>query len=334
MRVPLKQNLSMIKYLAKMRIQGKKDKFPFVLMLEPTHKCNASCEGCGRIREYKETMHLDMSLEGCLGALDECGAQVVSVCGGEPTIYPEIAELVEGIIARDRYIYLCTNGLTLKRILHKFPLDRRLIFNLHFDGLRETHDTVMNLPGAFDKCVESLVEATAQGHRVCSNTTVYRESDPKEIIELCRFLAGLGVEALLISPGFSYTSVKEDIFPGREQIRKMFREIWEGVKNLPLGNTPLYWDFLRGEREMECAAWANPTRNPNGWKGPCYLITDNHYKTFQELMTETPWEKYGTGKDPRCAQCLVHCGYEGAAILEASRSIKDQWEMFKWGFLS
>lgn len=333
MSVPLSQKFAVMKYLARMRRNGA-EKFPWVLMLEPTHRCNVSCDGCGRIREYADTMHLNMSLEECLAAVDECPAPVVSICGGEPTIYPHIADLVRGCVARGRFVYLCTNALTLKRTLDRYPKDEHLIINIHLDGLAKTHDMIMNLPGAFQRATEALTVAKEAGYRVCTNTTVFKESDPREIIELCRHLQGLGVEAMLLSPGFSYTAVKADIFLGREKIRETFRVIWEGVKDLELGNTPVYWDFLRGEKELQCTAWANPTRNPNGWKGPCYLITDAHHKTFQDLIRNTPWEKYGTGRDPRCAQCMVHCGYEASAIQAAGESLKDTWKMFKWSFLS
>jgi len=333
MGTPLAQNLELLVYTARMRLRGKQ-RYPFVLMLEPTERCNVSCDGCGRIREYKDLMHVNMSLQQCLGAVEESGAPVVSLCGGEPTVYPWISELVQGILDRRRWIYLCTNAQTLTRTLHKYPRSKRLIFNIHLDGMAKIHDAIMNLPGAFDRAIDALKTARARGYRVCTNTTVFKESDPEEIIELCRYVTSLGAEALLLSPGFSYTALQgADLFLGREQTRQVFRRIWEGVKDLPLGNTPVYWDFLIGKKELSCSAWANPTFNPAGWKGPCYLITDQHHKTFEGLMEDTPWELYGTGKDPRCAQCMVHCGYEGAAIIESGKSIRDMWRMFRWSFL-
>ena len=274
-------------------------RFPIVLMLEPLHACNLTCTGCGRIREYEQTISQRVPLEECLAAVDECGAPIVSICGGEPMMYPQIGELVSGILERNRQIFLCTNGMFLKRRIHEFRPDQRLFFNVHLDGMEKNHDLAVEREGVFKEAVEGIRIAKAAGFLVCTNTTVYKETDMREIEELFAYLEPLGVDGHQIAPAYGYSAVDDrEIFMTREDIHEKFRDFDRIAKRYNVKQTPMYMDFLAGRKELPCTAWGNPTYNIKGWKGPCYLITDGHYKTFEGLMTETPWESYGPGNDP------------------------------------
>lgn len=306
-------------------------RFPLVLMLEPLHACNLTCTGCGRIREYESTITEKLTVEQCLGAVEECGAPIVSICGGEPLLYPEMGRLVREILARDRHIYLCTNGMFLAKKLGDYTPDNRFFINVHLDGLEKTHDLCVEREGVFREAVEGIRAAKAAGFKVCTNTTVYRETDMDEIAALFEFLATLGVDGHMLSPAYGYSSVDDrEIFMTREDIHEKFRSIDKLAKRFPLNTTPVYQDFLKGERDLPCTAWGNPTYNVRGWKGPCYLITDAHYETFSELMTKTPWEHYGAGNDPRCEHCMVHCGYEPSAALGINAKPGDSLRLLGW----
>jgi hopanoid biosynthesis associated radical SAM protein HpnH len=306
-------------------------RFPIVLMLEPLHACNLTCTGCGRIREYESTITQRVPLEECLAAVDECGAPMVSICGGEPMMYPQIGELVSGILQRNRQVYLCTNGMFIKRRIHEFRPDRRFFFNVHLDGLEKTHDLCVEREGVFKAAVEGIQIAKAAGFLVCTNTTVYKETDMQEIEELFAYLEPFGVDGHQISPAYGYSSVDDrEIFMTREDVNEKFREIERIGKRFNLKQTPMYLDFLRGERELPCTAWGTPTYNVKGWKGPCYLITDAHYQTFEELMTRTPWESYGPGNDPRCEHCMMHCGFEPSAALGINSKLTDNFKLLTW----
>lgn len=306
-------------------------KFPLVLMLEPLHACNLTCTGCGRIREYRPTITQKLSLSECLRAVDECPAPVVTICGGEPLLYPEIPELVEQVLARDRYIYLCTNGLLLRKRLHEFRPDPRFYFNIHLDGLEQTHDAAVERPGVFREAIQAIRAAKQAGFKVSTNTTVYKDTDMKEIAELFEYLKQFGVDAHMLSPAYSYEAVEaKEIFLTREDIRAKFRGIEELARRYPLTTSPLYLEFLAGRRELPCTAWANPTFNVQGWRSPCYLLADRHYSTFVQLMTETPWQRYGPGRDPRCEHCMVHCGFEPSAALGLGASWRDGLRLIRW----
>ncbi len=332
MRFPLRLNLSLTTHIARQRLQGN-EKYPLVLMLEPLHLCNLACDGCGRIVEYKESIREMMSLEECLQAVDECGAPVVSICGGEPLIYPNIKELVEGVLERGKHIYLCTNALLLVRSLPRFRPSSSFTINVHLDGMAETHDKVVGQSGTVWTVIEAIKAAKERGFRVSTNTTIYKETNMQEVEALFTFLTYLKVDGMLISPGYSYEAVKErDIFLARREVRKKFADIMELSKRFPLLNSPIYLRFLKGDIELKCSAWANPTVNPQGWRGPCYMITDTHHKSFQDLIEKTEWERYGVGRDDRCANCLVHCGFEPTAVKEVGRSFKNLWETVRWNF--
>ncbi len=336
MRFPLSLTTSMAGYMAKKFLRHEK-RFPLVLMLEPLHACNLTCTGCGRIREYAQTIKEKLTVAECLASVDEAGAPIVSICGGEPMIYPEIGELVRGILNRRKHIYLCTNGMFIKKRLHEFRPTTRFFFNVHLDGMRETHDRAVEREGVFDAAIEGIQAAKAAGFLVCTNTTVYKETDLVELDALFAYLTKLGVDGFMLSPAYGYTAVHQtnpkgaaEIFLTRDDIRAKFREAEKLLKKYRMMSSPVYLEFLAGKRELTCTAWGNPTRNVKGWKGPCYLITDQHHASFRELMDNTDWSQYGHGKDPRCEHCMVHCGYEPSAALGVNRKLGDTWKMLMW----
>lgn len=306
-------------------------RFPLVLMLEPLHACNLTCTGCGRIREYESTMTDKLSLEKCLRASDECGAPIVSICGGEPMLYPEIGRLVGEILTRGRHIYLCTNGMFIRKRLREFSPTDKFFFNVHLDGMEENHDLAVERKGVFREAVDGIRAAKEAGFKVCTNSTIYKQTDMKEIGELFEFLRQFKVDGHMVSPAYGYAAVNDrEIFMTRDDIHEKFKDIDELARRYPLNSTPVYQDFLKGERDLPCTAWGNPTYNVKGWKGPCYLITDGHYDTFEELMTKTAWETYGEGNDPRCEHCMVHCGYEPSAALGINAKFMDSFRLLGW----
>jgi hopanoid biosynthesis associated radical SAM protein HpnH len=330
MRFPLKMTANLTRYIAGKKLRGEK-KFPMVLMLEPLHACNLTCTGCGRIREYKTTIDELLTVEECLAAADECGAPVVSICGGEPMIYPEIGRLTREILDRGRHIYLCTNGMFIRKRLHEFKPVSNFFWNVHLDGMERTHDLCVERDGVFREAIEGIKAAKAAGFLVCSNTTIYKETDLNEIAELFEYLHGLGVDGYMLSPAYSYAAVQtQDIFMSREDIRDKFRDAQALLDKYNLMMSPIYYEFLRGERELECVAWATPTYNPRGWKAPCYPMTDGHYATFQEFLGKVDWEKYGPGRDPRCKDCMMHVGFEPSAVLGANAKLGDTWKLLTW----
>jgi hopanoid biosynthesis associated radical SAM protein HpnH len=323
---------SMAGYLTRKGFSGE-EKYPLVMMLEPLHACNLTCTGCGRIREYKSTIDEMLSVEQCLKAIDDCGAPIVSICGGEPLIYPEIGRLTSETLARKKHIYLCTNGMFIRKHLRAFKPTSRFFFNVHLDGLEKTHDICVERDGVFREAIEGIKAAKAAGFLVTSNTTVYKETDIEEIAELFAYLQTIGVDGHMLSPAYSYAAVMtKEIFMSREEIREKFRRASELLVRYNIVTSPIYMEFLRGERELMCTAWGNPTYNPRGWKGPCYLMTDAHHETFKEFIDKTPWEKYGRGRDPRCEDCMVHAGYEASAVLGGNKKLSDTWKMLSWTF--
>jgi hopanoid biosynthesis associated radical SAM protein HpnH len=336
MRFPLTLTTAMVGYIAKKKIT-RTPKYPLVLMLEPLHACNLTCTGCGRIREYESTIKEKLSLEECWASVDECGAPIVSICGGEPMIYPQIGQLVRGILKRRKHIYLCTNGMFIEKKLGEFMPTSRFFFNVHLDGMRETHDKAVEREGVFDAAVAGIRAAKAAGHMVCTNTTVYKDTDINEIDELYTYLGHLGVDGFMLSPAYGYAAVQAtnphgaaEIFLTRDDIRAKFKEAKRLFKKHKMNNSPVYLEFLAGERELQCTAWGNPTRNIKGWKGPCYLITDEHHASFNQLMNNTKWENYGRGKDPRCEHCMCHVGYEASAALGVNARLGDSLKMLLW----
>jgi hopanoid biosynthesis associated radical SAM protein HpnH len=333
MRFPLKMTVRIASYVARKKA-SRASKFPMVLMLEPLHACNLTCTGCGRIREYESTIKQKLSIEECLQSVDECGAPVVSICGGEPMIYPGIGELVAKVLERKKIVYLCTNGMFIRKKIKEFKPSSRFFFNIHLDGMRRSHDLAVERAGVFDTAVDGIKAAKEAGFLVCTNTTVFKETDMKELDELFAFLTTLDVDGFLISPGYSYAAVgTKEIFMTRDDIRAKFRAAETMFRKYRFYSSPIYLEFLQGKRELTCTAWANPTRNIKGWKGPCYLITDIHHSTFADLLNKTTWENYGYGNDPRCQNCMMHSGYETTAALGVNGRLGDTLRMVKWQFL-
>lgn len=336
MRFPLSLTLSMAGYIMRKKLTGVK-RFPLVLMLEPLHACNLTCTGCGRIREYSTTIKDKLSVAECLRSVDEAGTPIVSICGGEPMIYPELPALVRGILRRRKFIYLCTNGMFIRKRLHEFRPSKRMFINVHLDGLEKTHDQAVEREGVFREAVEGIKFAKQHGFMVCTNTTIYQESDLHEIDRLFAYLTKLNVDLFMLSPAYGYTAVHQtnpkgaaEIFLTRDQITAKFREAERFLGKYRLATSPVYLEFLAGKRDLTCTAWGNPTRNIKGWKGPCYLITDEHHETMGDLLRETDWNKYGRGKDARCEHCMVHCGYEPSAALGVNAKWTDPLKMLKW----
>jgi hopanoid biosynthesis associated radical SAM protein HpnH len=329
MRFPLSLSVDLSRYFLKKRLAGE-ERFPLVLMLEPTHQCNLSCQGCGRIQEYRDTLNQTMSLEDCLGSVEECGAPVVTVTGGEPLIYAPLFELLEELIHRKKHIYLCTNAVLLEKALPRLPISNRLTLSIHLDGLPPTHDLILGRPGLFHAAVKAIQAAKARGLRICTNTTIYKQTDIAEIEQLFAHLTELGTDGILVAPAFSFDGVDSELFLSREEIKDKFTRLTNNGHNFRYFSTPLYLSFLRGERHYECTPWANPTRNPLGWRSPCYQILDTHYPTFAELMSRTDWESFGAGRDPRCAQCMMHSGFEPSVVRRLG--FKDACRMLWWNF--
>jgi hopanoid biosynthesis associated radical SAM protein HpnH len=336
MRFPLSLTTTMVGYMARKKLAREK-RYPLVLMLEPLHACNLTCTGCGRIREYSQTIKDKLSVRECLQAVDEAGAPIVSLCGGEPLIYPQIGALVRGILKRRKHIYLCTNGMFIQKRLHEFRPTSRFFFNVHLDGLEETHDLAVERQGVFKAAVEGIIAAKRAGFLVCTNTTIYKETNLDEIDALFAYLSKLNVDGFMLSPAYGYTAVHQtnpqgaaEIFLTREDIRAKFQEAEKLLSKYRMMSSPIYLEFLSGKRELTCTAWGNPTRNVKGWKGPCYLITDEHHETFNGLMENTDWDQYGYGKDPRCEHCMVHCGYEPSAALGVNKRMGDSLKMLMW----
>jgi hopanoid biosynthesis associated radical SAM protein HpnH len=309
-------------YLLRQKVAGRRH-FPLTMILEPLEDCNLTCTGCGRIREYDSLIqnHTTLSVKECLAAVRDCDAPVVSIAGGEPLMHPKIGKIVRGIIRQGRYVYLCTNALLYKAAMKAIPPHPKFAFVVHLDGLRETHDIAVERKGVYDVAVRAIQEFREAGYRVCTNTTLFSGNQPEEYHRLFAMLNDMGVEGMMVSPGFQYKEVaSHDIFLQREEARTFFRRIFEGCRDgIRFYNNPLYLDFLAGRREFECTQWSTPTYTPAGWRKPCYLIADEHVHTFAELM-ETDWKAYGFWRDPRCDTCMMHCGYEGSAIREALSS--------------
>ncbi len=331
MRFPMSLHSSITSFFIKNALAGRK-RFPLVLMLEPTHRCNLACAGCDRIRLHNEAQSTDLTIDQSISAARECGAPVVTVTGGEPLLYPELKPLVRELIRLKKHVYLCTNGLLTESFIEEFEPHKRLTLNFHLDGLGETHDRITNKPGTFKKTTETIKKAKKRGFRVSTNTSVYKNTNKKELEQLFELLTGLNVDGILIAPAFSYERVEDDIFLSRYEARKVFNEMEGFFRRFPFISSPLYVDFLQGKRQMRCTPWGNPTRNPLGWKSPCYLITDAYYESFAELMEKTPWDKYEAGIDPRCRDCMVHSGYEATVMRTAFSNPRDLMRLTLWNF--
>ena len=319
MSIPLIQQYRVGKYLLGNKLRGVK-RYPVVLMLEPLFRCNLACAGCGKIDYPDEILDKRLSVEECLQAVEECGAPIVSIPGGEPLIHKEIQHIVNGIVAKKKFVYLCTNALLLKKNLHKFTPSKYLTFSVHLDGNRENHDNSVCQAGVFDKAVEAVKAALSQGFRVTLNYTLFQGESAREVAEFMDFAMDMGVEGVTISPGYNYERApQQEIFLQRAASKRLFREVFQIGKKLKrkwrFNQSSLFLDFLAGNQSYQCTPWGNPTRNIFGWQKPCYLLSDEGFApSFKALIEETQWNNYGTGRNPKCANCMMHCGYEPTAI--------------------
>jgi hopanoid biosynthesis associated radical SAM protein HpnH len=317
--VPLRQQLTVASYLIKQKLKGVK-KYPLVLMLEPLFRCNLACAGCGKIDYPDDILDKRLSFEECMQAVDECGAPMVSIPGGEPLIHKEMPQIVAGIIARKKYVYLCTNALLLKKRIDDYTPSPYLTFSIHLDGMQARHDASVCQDGVFDRAVEAIKLALEKGFRVTINCTLFQGENAEEVASFLDYAMELGVEGVTIAPGFSYEHApQQDVFIKGRDVKELFRGIFkigkEKKRNWNLNHSSLYLDFLAGNQNYECTPWGNPTRNVFGWQKPCYLLADEgNAASFQELLDTTPWEKYGNVNNPKCASCMAHCGYEATAV--------------------
>jgi hopanoid biosynthesis associated radical SAM protein HpnH len=323
MAIPLLQVYRVAKYLAGRKLRGEK-RYPLVLMLEPLFQCNLACAGCGKIDYPKEILQKRVSVEEALRAVDECGAPMVSIPGGEPLIHKEMPQIVAGIVARKKFIYLCTNAILLAKHIDEYKPSPYLTFSIHLDGNRERHDESVCQEGVYDKAVAAIKLARSKGFRVTINCTLFNGEDPDGVADFFDTAMGLGIEGITVSPGYSYHHApRQDVFLGRHASKQLFREIFKrgrrpSSKSWSFNHSSLFLDFLAGNQSYQCTPWSNPTYNVFGWQRPCYLLTDEGYApTYQSLIQDTDWERYGVGKNPRCDNCMAHCGFEGTAVNDA-----------------
>src|SRR4051812_22620129 len=311
-------------YVLEQKIAGRKG-YPLVLMLEPLFRWNLACAGCGKIQYPAHILKKNLSPEECFKAVEECGAPVVSIPGGEPLMHPQIGEIVAGLVERKKYIYLCTNALLLKEKLDLFKPSKYLSFSVHVDGQREHHDFSVCREGGYDLAVEGIKEALKRGFRVTTNTTLFDGADPNSVRAHFDELMDLGVESMMLSPGYSYDKAPDQKhFLGRARTRKLFRAILSNRKKTwRFNQSPLFLEFLMGKQSYACTPWGMPTYNIFGWQKPCYLLQDGYAETFQELMEATAWNEYGTESgNPKCANCMVHSGYEASAVNDTFNSLR------------
>ena len=334
MPVPISQMWTVATYLLKQKVAGRK-KYPFVLMLEPLFKCNLACAGCGKIQYPAHILKQELSPEDCFKAVDECGTPMVSIPGGEPLMHSQIDKIVEGLVARKKYIYLCTNALLLKEKLHLFKPSKYLTFSVHVDGQKEHHDFSVCREGGYDQAIEGIREAVKRGFRVTTNTTLFDGADPKSVRAFFDEMMDLGVEGMMLSPGYSYEKAPDQKhFLGRARTRRLFRAILSNrKKSWQFNQSKLFLEFLMGKRNYACTPWGMPTYNIFGWQKPCYLLQDGYADTFQELMESVEWKNYGTESgNPKCANCMVHSGYEASAVDHTFSGLDGLWATIKSGF--
>jgi hopanoid biosynthesis associated radical SAM protein HpnH len=317
--VPLIQQIRVGSYIMRQRFT-RTERYPLVLMLEPLFRCNLACVGCGKIDYEDDILNKRLSVEDCLEAVDECGAPIVSIPGGEPLLHHGIEEIVTGIVARKKFVYLCTNALLLEKRLDRFKPSPYLTFSVHLDGMREHHDRAVNQPGTFDRAVSAIKAAKARGFRVNVNCTLFDQMTAAEAAEFFDFsINELDVEGITLSPGYAYERAPDQQhFLNRKKTKELFRDIFRigSIKKWRFSQSTLFMDFLAGNQEYHCTPWGNPTRNVFGWQKPCYLLAEGYTQSFKALMEETEWDTYGTGKYEKCANCMVHCGYEATAVTD------------------
>jgi len=323
--VPLRQSLKIGGYLARQKLAGR-EKFPLIVELEPLFACNLSCNGCGKIQYPTEILRKRLSVDAAVAAIEECGAPMVSIAGGEPLLHPEIDKMTQALLDRGRYVYLCTNALLLERKVDRFSPHHRFSWVVHIDGLRERHDESVSRQGTFDKAVAAIASAKERGFKVTTNTTFFSTDSPKTIREVLDFLNDdLGVDQMMISPGYAYETAPDQVhFLSTRSSQEIFAEAFgDGRrKKWRLNHSPLFLDFLEGKADFQCTPWGIPSYSVFGWQRPCYLMADGYTETYKELIETTDWDRYGRGRDPRCANCMAHCGYEPSAVLATTKSLR------------
>jgi hopanoid biosynthesis associated radical SAM protein HpnH len=325
MPVPMRQSARIGSYIVRQKL-ARRERFPLIVELEPLYQCNLACAGCGKIQQPDELLRRRMSVEDAIGAIEESGTPMVSIAGGEPLIHPDIHVIASELIARHKFVYLCTNALLMERKMDLFKPSPYFAWAVHIDGLRERHDDSVCRDGVFDKAIAAIAEAKRRGFRVTTNTTFFTHDSPDTVRRVLDFLNDeLEVDAMMISPAYAYEKAPDqDHFLGVEQTRKLFSEAFSDGrrKRWRLNHSPLFLDFLEGKVDFDCTAWAIPSYSLLGWQRPCYLMNDGYVKTYKELVEETDWELYGRGRDERCDNCMAHCGYEPSAVLATSRSLR------------
>ena len=325
MAVRMRQSTRMGWYLMRQRL-ARREKFPLIVELEPLFQCNLACSGCGKIQHPEHELRRRMPVEQAVGAVEECGAPMVSIAGGEPLIHPEIDTIAAELVRRKKFVYLCTNALLLERKLDKFKPSPYFAWAVHIDGLRERHDESVERAGVFDTAVAAIKVAKAAGFRVTTNTTFFTHDSPKTIRDVLDFLNDeLHVDEMMISPAYAYEKAPDqEHFLGVQQTRTLFKEAFADGRRRRwrLNHSPLFLDFLEGKAEFDCTAWGIPSYSLFGWQRPCYLMSDGYTETYKELIETTDWSRYGRGRDPRCENCMAHCGYEPTAVLQTTRSLR------------
>jgi len=321
MAVPISQMYTVSQYALSRHLRGIK-RYPLVLMLEPLFRCNLECAGCGKIQYPDHILNRRLTPEQCWTAADECGAPIVSIPGGEPLIHPEMPVIVEGLVKRKKYVYLCTNAILLERKLQEYTPSKYLTFSIHMDGLKEEHDHAVCRDGVYEVAVKAIRAALAKGFRVTTNTTLFDDAEPTRVRRFFDEMMELGVEGMMISPGYSYEKAPDQhSFLKRDRTRALFSQLlMQRKRHWQFNQSPLFLEFLMGKRNYECTPWGNPTYNIFGWQRPCYLLQEGYVSTFRELMEETEWERYGTGRHEQCRDCMVHCGYEASAVKDTFSS--------------
>ncbi len=325
MGIPIRQSLKIGTYLARQKLSGR-EKFPLIVELEPLFACNLECNGCGKIQYPTEILRKRLSVEAAVAAVEECGAPMVSIAGGEPLLHPDIDKMTVALLDRGRYVYLCTNALLLERKMDRFTPHNRFSWVIHIDGLRERHDESVSREGTFDKAVAAIAAAKARGFKVTTNTTFFATDSPTTIREVLDFLNDdVGVDQMMISPGYAYEKAPDQVhFLSTRTSQQIFKEAFAGGrrKKWRLNHSPLFLDFLEGKANFQCTPWGIPSYSVFGWQKPCYLMADGYTQTYKELVDTTDWDAYGRGNDPRCENCMAHCGYEPSAVLATTKSLR------------
>ncbi|AEA25852.1 adenosyl-hopene transferase HpnH [Pseudonocardia benzenivorans] len=326
MAMPLRQSVRLGAYLIKQKIK-RVEKFPLLVELEPLFACNLKCNGCGKIQQPAALLKQRMPVEQAVAAIEESGAPMVSIAGGEPLMHPQIDEIVRQLLDRNKIVFLCTNAVLLPKHIHKFTPHKNFAWMVHIDGLRERHDASVSKDGVFDQAVAAIKQAKELGFRVNTNTTFFDTDTPQDVIDVLDYLNDeLGIDNMQISPGYAYEKAPDqEHWLGVEQTRELFRKAFDGGrrKKWRLNHSPVFLDFLEGKVDLDCTAWAIPSYSLLGWQKPCYLLDDGYTSSYRQLLEETDWDAFGRGKDERCANCMAHCGYEPSAVFATMGSLRE-----------